>query len=151
MRSDLTPTPNLRTRLAAGLGAATLLLSVPGAAMANHQESHQANFGNLVSALNNINVQIDELTALNDLTIQDVQLVNVEDVLNDSLNRNEVLNNSLNRNDVDVNVLRDFLNNSLNDNVVIVNDVLDIGDVDVADVLAINVLDNGTVVVFYQD
>ena len=40
--------------------------------------------GNLISALNNVAVQIGDVTALNDLTIQDVQVVNVKDVLNNS-------------------------------------------------------------------
>jgi hypothetical protein len=107
----------------------------------------QATFGNLIAALNNVAVNINNLEALNDLTVADVRVVNVEDVLNG--NNVQALNNALNNNDVDVNVLRDFLNNSVNDNVVIVNDVLDIGNVLVQDVIAlqVNVL-SGQVTVF---
>jgi hypothetical protein len=79
--------------------------------------------------------------------VADVRVVNVEDVLNG--NNVEALNNALNNNDVDIAVLQDFLNNSLNDNVVIVNDVLDIGNVLVTDVVALNVnLLSGQVTVF---
>jgi hypothetical protein len=107
----------------------------------------QATFGNLIAALNNIAVNITNLEALNDLTVADVRVVNVEDVLNG--NNVEALNNALNNNDVDIAVLQDFLNNSLNDNVVIVNDVLDIGNVLVTDVVALNVnLLSGQVTVF---
>ena len=107
----------------------------------------QATFGNLIAALNNVAVNINNLEALNDLTVADVRVVNVEDLLNG--NNVEALNNALNNNDVDVNVLRDFLNNSVNDNVVIVNDVLEIGDVLVTDVIALNVnLLSGQVTVF---
>ena len=44
--------------------------------------SGQATFGNLIAALNNIAVNIDELEALNDLTIGDINIVNVENLLN---------------------------------------------------------------------
>jgi hypothetical protein len=107
----------------------------------------QATFGNLIAALNNVAVNINNLEALNDLTVADVRVVNVEDLLNG--NNVEALNNALNNNDVDVNVLRDFLNNSVNDNVVIVNDVLEIGNVLVTDVIALNVnVLSGQVTVF---
>ncbi len=113
------------------------------------QTAGQATFGNLIAALNNINVQIDRLNALNDLTIGDVNVVNVEDVLNG--NNVQALNNALNRNDVDINVLRDVLNNSLNNlNVEILNDALNNNNVAVGDVVAIDVLSGGDVNVFFQ-
>ncbi len=98
------------------------------------------------AALNNIALQVD---ALNDVTIteNDVRVVNVEDVLNN----NRVLNNALNNNDVDINVLQDFLNNSLNNNnVEVLNDVLNDNDVAIGDVVAVNVLSGGDVVVFQR-
>ena len=137
----------MRTKkTAAAMLAASAALAVPFAAPATAQNrAGQVNQGNLISALNNIAVQIDRLNALNDLTVQDVQVVNVEDVLNN----NNVLNNSLNRNDVDVNVLRDFLNNSLNNNnVEIIKNVLNNNNIDIDDVVAIDVLRNGDVVLF---
>jgi archaellum biogenesis ATPase FlaH len=80
-----------KVRLAAG----AMMLSLSGPAFA---QPTQINTGNLVSALNNVNVEIDQLNVLNDLTITDVQVVNVED----SVNNNRVLNNVLNNNDVDI-------------------------------------------------
>ena len=138
----------MRSRKSAVVIATSLCLAVPFAGTATAQQNaRQANQGNLISALNNIAVQIDRLNALNDLTIGDVTVVNVEDVLNN----NNVLNNSLNRNDVDVNVLRDFLNNSLNNNnVEIIKNALNNNDVAISDVVAINVLSGGDVVVFAQ-
>ena len=107
----------------------------------------QATFGNLIAALNNVAVNINNLELLNDLTVAGVRVVTVEDVLNG--NNVEALNNALNNNDVDVNVLRDFLNNSVNDNTVIVNDVLDIQGVLVQDVIALDVnLLSGQVTIF---
>src|SRR4051794_13305450 len=80
----------------------------------------QANFGNLVSALNNVAAQIDHVNALNNITIGQVQVVNVQDVLNG--NNVRALNNALNRNLDDVHVLQNFLNNSVNNNNVSVLD-----------------------------
>ncbi len=86
------------------------MLSLSGPAFA---QPTQINTGSLVSALNNVNVEIDQLNVLNDLTITDVQVVNVED----SVNNNRVLNNVLNNNN---DVARDE---------VVASDVLRNGDV----------------------
>ena len=119
-----------------------MMLSLSGPAFA---QPTQVNTGNLVSALNNVNVEIDQLNVLNDLAITDVQVVNVED----SVNNNRVLNNVLNNNQTDIAVLQDFLNNSVNNNnVEIIKNVLNNNDVDIDDVVAIDVLRNGDVVLF---
>lgn len=105
----------------------------------------QVTVGNLIAALNNVNVQITRLEALNDLTIQDVRLVNVRDVLNDA--NIQAFNNALNRNNVEILNLR----NVLNDNEVIKN-ALNNNQVPIAigQVVAIDVLSGGDVIVFYQ-
>ncbi len=132
-----------KVRLAAGLTAGAMMLSLSGPAFA---APTQINTGSLVSALNNVNIEIDQLNVLNDLTITDVQVVNVED----SVNNNRVLNNVLNNNQTDIAVLQDFLNNSLNNNnnVEIIKNVLNNNDIDIDDVVAIDVLRNGDVLVF---
>ena len=107
--------------------------------------ARQVNQGNLISALNNVAVQVDRVNALNDLTITDVQVVNVQDVIRNS----RVLNNALRG--ADINVLQDFLNNSLNNNnVEIIKNALNENDVLVQDVVAVNVLSGGDLVVFAQ-
>ena len=117
-----------------------MMFSISGPAFA---EPVQINTGSLVSALNNVNIEIDNV--LNDLTITDVRVVNVED----SVNNNRVLNNVLNNNQTDIAVLQDFLNNSVNNNnVEIIKNVLNNNDVDIDDVVAIDVLRNGDVVLF---
>lgn len=134
-----------RTLVATVVAGGALLVGAPVAGAA-HKEAHQVNQGNLIAALNNIAVQIDELNALNDLTIQDVRLVNVQNVLNN----NNVLNNSLNRNDVDINILRDALNNCTVVSCITVTDVLNDNDILINRVVAISVLSGGDVIVFYQ-
>ena len=104
------------------------------------QQVGQATFGNLIAALNNIAVEIDELNALNDLEVEDVQVVNVEDLLNG--NRVNALNNALNRNNVEILNLRNVLNN--ND---VLNDALNDLNIAINDVIAIDVL-SGELVIF---
>lgn len=116
------------------------------------QTAGQATFGNLIAALNNINVQIDELDALNNLTVValndlTVTVVNVENVLNG--NNVRAFNNALNENNVQI--LQDFLNESLNDNVVnILNNAFNDLDLTLNDVIAVNVLSGGDVILFAQ-
>ena len=133
-----------KVRLAAGLTAGAMMLSLSGPAFA---QPTQINTGSLVSALNNVNIEIDQLNVLNDLTVADVRVVNVED----AVNNNRVLNNVLNNNQTDIAVLQDILNNSLNNNnVEILNDALNNNNVAISDVVAIDVLSGGEIVVFAQ-
>ncbi len=128
----------MKVRLAAGLTAGAMMLSITGPAFA---APTQINTGSLVSALNNVNIEIDNV--LNNLTITDVQVVNVED----SVNNNRVLNN----NQTDIAVLQDFLNNSVNNNnVEIIKNALNNNNVAISDVVAIDVLSGGEIVVFVQ-
>ncbi len=84
---------------------------------------------------------------MNNITIADVQVVNVEDVLNntDILRNARFLNN--------ITILQDFLNNSLNNNDVeisIIEDALNNLNIQIGQVVAVDVLSGGDVVVFYQ-
>jgi len=107
------------------------------------QSGAQTTFGNLIAALNNIAVNIDELNALNDLTIGDITVVNVEQVLNG--NNVEALNNALNNNNIEILNLREVLSNN-----VVILEVLRNADIQITDVIAIDVLSGGDVNVFVQ-
>ncbi|HEV2769493.1 MAG TPA: hypothetical protein VGV40_04845 [Solirubrobacteraceae bacterium] len=131
-----------RSRAIAAILAASASVAVAVPAVAQPQGGKQVNFGRVISALNNINVQLDRLNALNDLTVEDVQVVNIEDSLNN--NRVRALNNALRNADIDV------VRNSLNNNDIIKN-VLNNNDVDIDDVVAISVLDDGRVLIFVRD
>ena len=125
----------------------TIILGVPAQASAQQQTTRQATVGNLIAALNNIRASIQDVQALNNLTINDVQVVNVDNVLNN--NNVEAFNNALNRNKTDINVLRNFLNNSVNNNTVeVIKQALNNTNVVVTDVVAIDVLSGGDVIVF---
>ena len=134
-----------QSRFTAILGAGIFMLGVPAVTLmpqpAMAQRAQQNTVGNLIAALNNIAVQITNLNALNDLTVEDVQVVNVEDVLNG--NNVEAFNNALNRNNVEIIELRNTLNNNE-----IVKNVLNNNNVAIGEVVAIDVLSGGDVVVF---
>jgi hypothetical protein len=112
-------------------------------AQQDRQQAGQVNAGQLISALNNISVQINRLNALNDLTVQNVRVVNVEDVLRGA--NIEALNNALNRNNVEILNLRNVLNNNT-----VIQDVLNNADINISRVVSIDVLSGGDVIVFYQ-
>lgn len=131
--------------LASLLGAGVLMLGVPvvGQAQITNPITPQDTVGNLLSALNNIVVEIGQLNALNDLTVEKVRVVNVKDVLNG--NNVEALNNALNRNNVEILNLRNVLNNNE-----VIKNALNNNNVAVGQVVAIDVLSGGDVILFYQ-
>lgn len=108
------------------------------------QETDQVTFGNLIAALNNLNANIQDVEALNDLSVEDVRVVNVDDLLQGA-NVN-ALNNALNKNETDITALQDFLNQNQ-----VLNDALNQNNVAVEDVVAVDVLSGGEVVIFVQN
>ena len=107
--------------------------------------ARQANFGNLVSALNNVAVQLENVQVLSN--IGNLEVVHVSDVLNG--NNVQALNNALNRNAVDIALLQNFLNNSVNNNnVEVLKNFLNNSNVNIQDLVAINVLSGGDITVF---
>jgi hypothetical protein len=158
-----------RIRLAAVTGVLAAALAVAPTA---GSQPRQATFGNLIAALNNINVQINRLNVLSNITAGDVRVVNVENVLGSASRWSRqscrgmstqqrqrctrainirVLNNVLNRNNVKILNLRNFLNNVLNNptcSVVALCNVLNNANIVVTDVIAINVLSGGDVIIF---
>jgi len=104
---------------------------------AGKQRAGQANFGNLISALNNVNVQAQNIQALNNINAVDV--VDVNNVLNGT--RVNALNNAINRNNVQV------LQDAIKNNEVVKNALNDL-NINIGDVVAVNVLSGGDLVVF---
>jgi hypothetical protein len=134
----------MKSRIAT-LAAVLALGAIPASSALAQQGTHQVNQGNLISALNNVTAQIDHVNALNNISLNDVQVVNVQDVIHNS----SVLNNVLR--DANIQVLQDFLNNSLNNNTVqVLNNALNNNNVNVSRVVAIDVLSGGDVILFNQ-
>ena len=109
------------------------------------QETRQANFGNRISALNNISAEVQ---ALNNPNAQSIRVVTVD--VDDLVQRNNVqaFNNALNRDDITV--LQNFLNNTTTDVAVQIRNVLNNANIDLNRVVAVNVLSCGDVILFNQ-
>lgn len=144
----------MRMRIALLTGVLVAALAVAPTASAK-QEQRQATFGNLIAALNNLNVQINKLNVLSNVTGGEIRIVYVESLL--KRNKIRVLNNALNRNRVKVLNLRNVLNGNslLNGNSCSLvalcnslNNALQNANIAVSDVIAINVLSGGDVIVF---
>ena len=105
----------VKVRFAAGLTAGAMMLSLTAPAMAQVNAPVQVTSGNLIAALNNVNVDIDN-----------VVVRDVVDVNNNTVNVN-ALQNFLNRNDVDIDI-ENVLNNN---NVEILNNLVTIQGVEV--------------------
>lgn len=119
------------------------LMAIPNNAQAQQQQG-QATFGNLVAALNNINAQVRALEQA-DINVENIQVARVRDI-RDNLNDNQVetLNNAFR--DANIEVLRE----GIQDNEVL-NNFLNENDIAVNDVVAVNVLSGGDVVVFVDE
>jgi hypothetical protein len=136
-----------RLGLVSALGAGLLMFGVPSVtfteAASAQQNTNQATFDNLIAALNNISVEIKDLSVLNNLTVSQVKLVNVQDLLND--NNVQAFNNAVNKNNVQIITLRNVLNNNN-----VIKNVLNNNNVKIGQVVAIDVLSGGNVIVFYK-
>ncbi len=124
--------------------AAMVTVAVPSTSAAQTQKSGQVTRGNVIAALNNIDAQITKLNALNNLTISQVRVVNVQNLFNK--NNVNVLNRALNRNRTKILNLRNVLNNNE-----VIKNALNSNNVALDRVIAINVLSGGGgVTVFRQ-
>ena len=132
----------IRVAAVAALAAAPSVSFAQGGGGQN-QGTGQATVGNLIAALNNISVEIGELNALNNIDISDVRVVDVDNVLND--NNVAAFNNALNRNNVEILNLR---NNTILQNVLNNWNVANNPDIVITDVVAIDVLSGGDLVIF---
>ena len=126
-------------RILAAAGA--LALSAPHVAAAqgggqNGQGTGQATFGNLIAALNNVAVSVQQLQALNNIDISKVKVIQVSNLLNG--NNVQAFNNALNRNNVQI--LN--LTNTLNNNTVLTN-FLNNANIAINRVVAVDVLSGG--------
>jgi hypothetical protein len=145
---------NKQIRLASVLGAGILMLGVPAATFVGRIPSASAQTqpaptptqtqftkDNIIAALNNIAVAIGELNALNNLTVENVQVVNVKDVLNKA--DIKILNDAIKNNKTQIITLQNVLNKNE-----IIKNALNNNNVVIKDVIAIDVLDDGKVAIF---
>ncbi|MBD2388565.1 hypothetical protein [Cylindrospermum sp. FACHB-282] len=136
-----------RVGIASVVGAGLFMFGVPSLTInqpaAAEETTNQAAFENLIAALNNVSAEINDLSLLNNLTSSQVKLVNVKDLLNDD--NVEAFNNALNTNTVQIITLRNILNSNQ-----VIKNVLNSNNVNIGQVVAIDVLSGGDVLVFYK-
>ena len=130
---------NTRTRLSfAALIALALLVAAPSAASAAGRGTTQSGgAAGVVAAVVQVDDTLNNLSVLSD--IGSIEVITVKDSLNNVLQNARFLNN--------VTVLQDFLNNN---DVDVLNDALNNNNVIVSDVIAIDVLSGGDIVIFQQ-
>lgn len=130
-----------KARLAAALTAGALTLTVAAPALAAPSPTNQSSgAAGVIAAVVQVDDTLNELRVLSPNGNQNIEVVTVKDSLNNVLNNSPILSNNvvtiqdfLNNNDV--NVLTDFLNNA---------------NIDINDVVAVDVLSGGDIVVFVQ-
>lgn len=139
---------SLKTRLISAIGAAAMILSVPLVSMASWEEP---DYSDVTYACKSITAELTQLLAIGKVDVSDVKIVYLEDILTNA----ELVNvkNTLNKLTVQLEILT--LRNSLNKiqilngvNVLTFGDFLNNNNVNLSDVVAINVLEDGGVLVF---
>lgn len=128
-----------KARLAALLTAGAMTFAVTAPAVAAPNPTNQSGgAAGVVAAVVQVDDTLNELSVLSPGGDQNIEVVTVKDSLNNVLNNSPILSD---------NVI--MLQNFLNDNEVLKNALNNL-DVDVSDVVAVDVLSDGTIVVFSQ-
>jgi hypothetical protein len=139
------PMPKRRTQFVAALSAAVIWLGPPN--VLAQQESRLATYGNLPEALNNTNTEIQ---ALHSLDVQRMRVVLVDVGERPSGNNSQDLSHALTTNQANIRTLQDFLNNSQTPAGAAMRNWLIANQLTVDEVVALDVRDDNSVIVFYQ-
>jgi hypothetical protein len=128
-----------KVRLAAGLTAGVMMLSITGSAFAAPNSANQSGgAAGVIAAVVQVNDTLNDLSVLSPGGDQNIEVVTVKDSLNNVLNNSPILSNN-------VITLQDFLN----DNTVL-TDFLNDNNILITDVVAVDVLSGGDIVIFVQ-
>lgn len=128
-----------KARLAAVLTAGAMTLTIAAPAMAAPNPTNQSGgAAGVVAAVVQVDDTLNELRVLSPGGDQNIEVVTVKDSLNNVLNNSPILSNN-------VITLQNFLNNNE-----VLKDFLNQNNIVVEDVVAIDVLSDGTIVVFQQ-
>lgn len=129
----------MKVRLVAGLTAGAMMLSVTGPAFAAPNPTNQSGgAAGVVAAVVQVDDTLNEISVLSPGGDQNIEVVTVKDSLNNVLNNSPILSNN-------VITLQNFLNN----NTVLTNFLND-NDILITDVVAVDVLSGGDIVIFVQ-
>ena len=130
-----------KARLAAALTAGALTLTVAAPAIAAPSTTNQSGgAAGVVAAVVQVDDTLNELRVLSPNGDQNIEVVTVKDSLNNVLNNSPILSNN-------VVTIQDFLNNN---DVAVLTDFLNNNNIAIDDVVAVDVLSGGDIVVFVQ-
>lgn len=128
-----------KARLAALITAGTMTFAVTAPAVAAPNPTNQSGgAAGVVAAVVQVDDTLNELRVLSPGGNQNIEVVTVKDSLNNVLNNSPILSNN-------VITLQNFLNNNE-----VLKNFLNNNNVEVSDVVAVDVLSDGTIVVFSQ-
>lgn len=128
-----------KARLATVLTAGALTMAVAAPAMAAPSPTTQSGgAAGVVAAVVQVDDTLNELSVLSPNGDQNIEVVTVKDSLNNVLNNSPILSNN-------VVTLQNFLNNNE-----VLKNALNNLNVDISDVVAVDVLSDGTIVVFQR-
>ena len=143
-----------RTLLAAIATAAIAAIATPSLLSAQNPPPQTSkgevatipSFGSLISAINSTSARNDKIKGMTELTAENVQLVNVEDLLKG--NNVEALNNALSKNEADIKLLRETLGANTTLNTAITTNATP-AELKVDHVVAADVGADGKVILYY--
>ena len=128
-----------KARLAAALTAGALTLTVAAPALAAPSPTNQSGgAAGVVAAVVQVDDTLNELRVLSPNGDQNIEVVTVKDSLNNVLNNSPILSNN-------VVTLQNFLNNNT-----VLTDFLNDNNIVISDVVAVDVLSGGEIVIFVQ-
>ena len=139
-----------KRRLAGALGAGILTIGVPTAVLADQppvvpavQQEGQGTYENMIAALGNLGAEVEQLNATTDLTITNVRLFDAEYLA--SGQDPVALDQAVAMHSEEIQQVRSTLANHE-----VVRTVLDMVQIPVESVVAVDALDAGDVAIYYQ-
>jgi hypothetical protein len=140
----------VKRRLAGALGAAILMVGVPTSVLAYQppvvpvvQQEGQGTYENMIAALGNLGAELEQLTAMTELTLTNVRIFDAEYLA--SGQDPAALDQAVALHGEEIQYLQSTLANHE-----VVRTVLDTVNIPVERVVAIDMLDAGDVAIYYQ-
>ncbi len=141
---------SLKRRFAGALGAGILMVSAPTAVLAYQppvvpavQQEGQGSYANLVAALDNLGAELEQLNAMTDLTVTSVRLFDADYLA--SGQDPAALDQAVAMHGEEIQYVQSTLANHET-----VRTVLDMVNIPVESVVAVDMLDAGDVAIYYQ-
>ena len=133
------------SRVKSGMAAlvAGSILTLGAAAPAAAQPTQVGGAAGLIAAVVQVNDTLNNLTLLSNIDIDNIEVVTIKDSFNNVLNNSPILSNN-------VVTVQNFLNNCTVLSCIEIRDFLNNNDILISDVVAIDILSGGDIVIFQR-